>query len=102
MYVVVHHRFKDSEAALERGRQLILGEGAPSQVNVLQFYPSQDMSVATCLWESDSVASIQTWVDTTLGDSSENICYPVDAEHSFADRALGLSAKAEQQRVLNS
>ncbi len=92
MYVVVQHHIKNPEIALERGQRLISGEGAPEQVKVLQFYPSQDRTEVTCLWESDRVGSVQDWVDTTLGDSSENICYPVAAEQAFADRPLGLPA----------
>ena len=75
-----------------RGQRLISGEGAPEQVKVLQFYPSKDLTEVTCLWESDSVESVQRWVDTTLGDSSENICYPVAADQAFAERPLGLPA----------
>lgn len=92
MYVVVQHHIKNPEIALARGQRLISGEGAPEQVKVLQFYPSQDLTEVTCLWESDRVESVQDWVDTTLGDSSENICYPVAAEQAFADRPLGLPA----------
>jgi hypothetical protein len=59
-------------------------------VKVLQFYPSQDHDMVTCLWDSDSVESVQDWVDATLGDSSENLCYPVAADEAFAQRPLGL------------
>jgi hypothetical protein len=52
----------------------------------------QDLSKVTCLWESDTVASVQDWVGTTLGDSSDNDCYPVDANQAFAERLLGLPA----------
>jgi hypothetical protein len=92
MYVVVQHHIKSPETAFPRGQRLISGEGAPEQVKVLQFYPSQDLKNVTCLWESDSVESVQGWVDTTLGDSSENICYPVAAEQAFAERPFGLPA----------
>jgi hypothetical protein len=30
----------------------------------------------------------------TLGDSSQNTCYEVDAEQAFAERPLGLPASA--------
>ena len=93
MYVIVQHRIKVPETALLRGQRLISGDGAPQAVNVLQFYPSQDKSLVTCLWESDSVESVQAWVDTTLGDASDNVCYEVDTEQAFSERALGLSAK---------
>jgi hypothetical protein len=33
-------------------------------------------------------------VDSTLGDSSENRCYEVDARQAFAERPLGLPAEA--------
>ncbi len=92
MYVVVQHHIKNPEIALQRGQRLIYGDGAPDTVKVLQFYPSQDLSEVTCLWESDSVASVQGWVDSTLGDSSVNVCYPVAADQAFAERPLGLPA----------
>jgi hypothetical protein len=86
MYVVVQHEIKDAETAFTRGQNLILGEAAPPAVRVLQFYPSDDRSVVTCLWEADSVQSVQAYVDSTLGDSSDNACYAVDGEQAFADR----------------
>jgi len=92
MYVVVHHHIKNPETAFPRGQRLISGDGAPETVKVLQFYPSQDLTKVTCLWESDSVKSVQDWVDATLGDSSNNICYPVAADQAFAERPLGLPA----------
>ncbi len=92
MYVVVQHEIKNPEAAFSRGEKLQKGEGAPPTVRVLQFYPSTDGSAVTCLWEAESVDSVQRYVDSTLGDSSENTCYEVDAGQAFAERPLGLPA----------
>jgi len=94
MYVVVIHRFTDPQVALSRGERLIKNEGAPQGVKGLQFYPSQDRSGATCLWEAASVADIQGYVDSTLGDSSDNTCYEVDAELAFARQPLGIAETA--------
>ena len=96
MYVIVQHRFRNPQLALSRGEKLIKNEGAPTGVKGLQFYPSQDRSAATCLWEADSVADVQGYVDSTLGDSSENTCYAVDAELSFARQPLGITEAAAQ------
>jgi hypothetical protein len=94
MYVVVQHRFKDARTAFARGERLIKNEGAPAGVRGLQFYPARDGSSATCLWESDSVEDVQGYVDSTLGDSSENVCYEVDAEQAFARQPLGIPESA--------
>jgi hypothetical protein len=94
MYVVVQHQFKDPQTAFSRGEKLIKNEGAPVGVRGLQFYPTTDGSAATCLWEADSVEAIQGYVDSTLGDSSVNTCYEVDAGQAFAERPLGLPASA--------
>ena len=94
MYVVVQHSFKDPQAAFSRGQRLIKNEGAPTGVRGLQFYPARNGSGATCLWEADSVEDVQAYVDSTLGDSSENLCYEVDAEHAFARQPLGIAESA--------
>jgi hypothetical protein len=94
MYVVVQHKFRDPQAAFSRGERLIKNEGAPDGVRGLQFYPAKDGSGATCLWEADSVEDVQGYVDSTLGDSSENLCYEVDAEQAFARQPLGIPESA--------
>jgi len=94
MYVVVQHRFTNPEVALTRGEQLIKNEGAPEDVRGLQFYPSRDRSVATCLWEANTVDDVQRYVDDVLGDSSHNFCYEVNAEQSFARQPLGIAEAA--------
>jgi hypothetical protein len=90
MYVVVQHRFKNPQVALSRGEKLIKNEDAPTGVRGLQFYPSRDHSAASCLWEADSVEDVQGYVESILGDSSENTCYEVDAEQAFARQPLGI------------
>jgi hypothetical protein len=92
MYVVVQHQIRDRQAAFSRGERLIRNEGAPAGVRGLQFYPSTDGAAITCLWEAGSVEEVQDYVDATLGDSSLNACYEVDAELAFAERPLGLPA----------
>ena len=97
MYVVVQHQIKDKEAAMARGDLLIKNSGAPSGAKGLQFYPSRDGSTVTCLWEADSVQSIQDYVDSTLGDASVNICYEVDNGHAFADRPASLAMPPQRE-----
>jgi hypothetical protein len=102
MYVVVQHTFNDPQAALARGGKLIRNEDVPSGVRGLQFYPARDGSGATCLWEAASVADVQQYVDSTLGDSSENLCYEVDAEQAFAEQPLGLPPRATRAATIGA
>lgn len=94
MYVVVQHRIKNPQIAFSRGERLINNEGAPTGVRGLQFYPSRDGSAVTCLWEAPSVESVQRYVDSALGDSSENSCYEVAAEQAFALQPSGIHEPA--------
>jgi len=94
MYVVVQHRIKNPQIAFSRGERLVKNEGAPTGMRGLQFYPSRDGSAVTCLWEAPSVDVVQRYVDSTLGDSSENSCYEVATERAFAARPSGMSESA--------
>lgn len=94
MYVIARHQIKDPDTAFPRGEKLIAGEDAPEGVRVLQFYPSRDASVVSCLWEAGSVEQVQRYVDSVLADSSDNTCYEVDLEQSFSERPLGLPTSA--------
>ena len=93
MFVVVQHRLQDPPAAFARGERLIRGEGAPHGSRVLQFYPSQDGTLVTCLWESGSVEDVQAYVDETLGDTSLNLCYPVEVTAAFAEGPTGIAER---------
>ncbi|HVH26167.1 MAG TPA: hypothetical protein VM818_05390 [Vicinamibacterales bacterium] len=94
MYVVVLHRIKNAQAAFSRGERLMKNEGAPASVRVLQFYPSRDRSMVTCLWEAPSTGQVQAYVDSTLGDASENTYYDVDADFAFSRQPLGVRESA--------
>lgn len=94
MYVVVQHQIKDPQVAFARGERLVKNGHAPAGVRGLQFYPACDGSAVTCLFESPSVDAIQRYVDETLGDSSDNLCYEVDAEQAFASQPAGISEAA--------
>ena len=93
MFVVVQHRLTDPPTAFERGERLQRGEGAPPGTRVLQFYPSQDGTLVTCLWESGSVDDVQSYVDETLGSASINASYPVDATAAFAESPAGVASR---------
>jgi hypothetical protein len=93
MFVVVQHQLTDPPAAFARGERLKTGEGAPQGTRVLQFLPSADGTLVTCLWESDSLADVQGYVDETLGESSVNLCYAVETSAAFGRLPSGLASE---------
>lgn len=82
MYVAVVHDVKDPQAMFSRGEGLSDPSNAPPGVQPRQFFPSKDLSAATCLWEADSVEAVQDYIDSTLGDSSENQYFEISTEHA--------------------
>lgn len=93
MLVVVQHALIDPPTAHARGERLKRGEGAPPGTRVVQFYPSRDGTLVTCLWESASVEDVQSYVDETLGAASTNLCYPVEPAEAFAEIPAGLARR---------
>jgi hypothetical protein len=89
VYVAVVHRVKDPQAMLSRGERLADPSSAPPEVVPRQFCPSKDLSAATCLWESGSVDAVRDYIDSTLGDSSDNTYFEINAEY-----AIGLPERA--------
>ena len=94
MFVIVWHELVDPPTAFARGQQLKRGEGAPAGTRVLQFFPGTDGRSVTCLWESNSVDDVQSYVDETLGDSSRNTCYAVEGAAAFARLPDGIARSA--------
>lgn len=93
MLIVVQHTLTDPPTAFARGERLKRGEGAPRGTHVLQFLPSQDGTRVTCLWQSRAVEDVQAFVDETLGDASDNLCYAVEEDAAFAELPARIAAR---------
>ncbi|HEY6652898.1 MAG TPA: hypothetical protein VI028_02105 [Solirubrobacterales bacterium] len=88
MNVVVQHRITDPEKFFSMDAEEVSGGGPPG-VQGQQFYPSQDKTVAVCLWEADSIDAIRDYLDPATAGASENTYFEVDGE-----RAMGLPETA--------
>jgi len=80
VFIVVQHTITDPETAFARGQNLLVGNDAPPSVRVREFYPSRDKAHVVCLWEGNSLGEVRDYVDATLGNSSQNAYFEVDAE----------------------
>jgi hypothetical protein len=88
MNVVVNHRITDPEQFFSMNAEEVAGGGPPG-VQGRQFFPSQDRSVAACLWEADSIDTLRGYLDAATAGVSENTYFEVDGE-----RAMGLPEPA--------
>ena len=82
MYVAIVHQVKDAQAFLSRGERLADPSNAPPGVVPRQFCPSKDLSAATCVWEGASVDAVRDYIDSTLGDASDNTYFEINTEHA--------------------
>ena len=88
MHVVVQHRITDSEKFFSANAEEVAG-GGPLGVRGRQFFPSQDRSVAVCLWETPSIDALRDYLDPATAGMSANTYFEVDEE-----RAMGLPETA--------
>jgi hypothetical protein len=89
MYVAIVHQVQDPQAFLSRGNRPADPSNAPPGVAPRQFCPSNDLSAATCVWEAGSVDAVRDYIESTLGDSSNNTYFEINTEY-----ALGLPEPA--------
>jgi len=81
MYVVARHRITDAERFFSVAAAA--AEDAPAGVYGRQFCPSQDLTEAVCLWEADSLASVEEYLDSLIDGAAENVYFPVSVEHAI-------------------
>lgn len=58
-------------------------ENTPDNAEVQQFCPATDGTVATCVWDAESVDDVREFVDTTLGDASIQTFFTIHEEGAF-------------------
>jgi hypothetical protein len=88
MHIVVEHKITDPEKFASMDAAEVAQGGGPG-FTLKQFLPPQDGSVATCLWQADSVDSLREWLDPATAGVTENTYIAIDDEN-----ALGLPEAA--------
>ena len=79
MIIVVNHKI-NNPADFWASAQKSLPELPASGVQrVLQVMPNADMTTATCVWEADSIDSLNTYLRSKVSDWSEETYYELNA-----------------------
>jgi SAM-dependent methyltransferase len=101
MYVVAKHQVEDAERFLALSQ--IAAEQAPPGVYGRQFYPSRDRTEAVCLWEADSLETVRDYLDSLVGEASENAYFQVGTDHAIGiPEPIGLSREISFERFSGS
>ena len=78
MIIVVNHKI-NNPADFWASAQKSLPELPASGVQrVLQVMPNTDMTQATCVWEADSIDSLNTYLRSKVSDWSEETYYELN------------------------
>jgi hypothetical protein len=82
MHIVVEHRIIDLDKFSEMDAAEVAGGGGPG-FTLRQFLPPQDGSIATCLWEADSIDSLREWLDPATAGVTDNTYIAIDDENAI-------------------
>jgi hypothetical protein len=75
MYILVQHTMTDPASAWARAQQA-LGT-LPAGLTLHHCLPAPDGRKAICVWEAESIAKLQGYLDDTLGPGATNEYYEV-------------------------
>ena len=97
MYVSVHHVIRDTQkwdqitsamtTAVEQGK-------VPHGLKGLMYLPGTDGRKADCLWETNSVEALRSFLDREIGSAATNEYFQIDAAAAF-----GLPQAAELRKA---
>ena len=88
MYVVAIHAIDDPKAFWEGAQALEIPEGT----TLHSTSPNEDGTRAVCLWESDSVATVEAIIEGAAGDISTNEYFDVNEQNAMGLPAVSAAA----------
>jgi hypothetical protein len=70
MYILVQHIISDPATVWSRAQVALAS--MPAHLKLHHSIPSPDGSTAICVWETDSIATLKTYLDPMLGPAADN------------------------------
>ena len=86
MYVLVHHRIHDRDGFWPLAQEGV--SKIPSGLTLHLSIPARDGTVATCLWEGESLEAVRGFVEPLLGKASDN-------DYSEAENREGIALPSQ-------
>ena len=79
MIIVVNHKINNPADFWASAQKSLPELPAAGVQRVLQVMPNADMTQATCVWEADSIDSLNTYLRSKVSDWSEENYYELNA-----------------------
>lgn len=86
MYVLVEHHIQNPSAFWPTDLEAFKA-AIPSQFTLIHAFAGRDGNHGACIWESESVDALRTWLDSAMGDSSRNVYHEVVNREGIATPA---------------
>jgi hypothetical protein len=87
MIIHVNHKINNPGAFWASAQESLPKLPEANVQRVIQSLPNADMTEASCLWEADSIESLNSYLRSKVGDNSTEIYYEVNTAN-----AIGLPA----------
>jgi len=79
MIIVVNHKINNPTDFWASAQKSLPELPASGVQRVLQVMPNTDMTQATCVWEADSIDSLNTYLRSKVSDWSEETYYELNS-----------------------
>lgn len=93
MLVIVQHIISDPDKFWSKAKTLM--SELPTPLRIHSILPSKDKRLCVCLWQSNTVEQVQSFLDTNFGTISKNFSYEVNEGAS-----VGLPTKMLEESML--
>jgi hypothetical protein len=83
MIILVNHKINNPGAFWGSAQESLPKLPEANVQRVLQALPNADMTEATCLWEADDIATLDSYLRSKVGDTSVETYYEVNVANSI-------------------
>ncbi len=86
MIILVNHKVNNPGEFWASAQKSLPELPADGVKRIIQVMPNNDMTEATCVWEADSIDSLDSYLRSKVGDWSLEVYYEINTA-----QAMGLS-----------
>jgi hypothetical protein len=83
MFISVHHKINNPGEFWASAQKALPELPAPGVKRIINVFPSSDMGQATCIWEADSIETLEKYLRSKVHDWSKETYFEIDAAHAM-------------------